>query len=195
MFSALMSLLGGAASFLPSTAAGWGSLMGGIGQAGQFGMGLASALSGDGANERARHIWERSRDETQQMLQSSTYAPWAEGMGIPYAGAQWQNGMDPSMQNVYQQFLERDYGLPAEVALANQSQAVAPMRINRQAMSSVGTPGQMSRATQVNPQALAQGFAGINQSSNIAQQDYLKNAAKIASLGSYQAERFKNIYG
>lgn len=171
------------------------------GQIGQGAAGIATSIVGilnmgreSPASKLARHRWESMRKPAADLLSQLFYNPAAEGGGVPYTpDAQYKWAPTQATQNLYSNYLNRQYGLSRGTAQAMTAQALKPVALGqlRGGTSSAAAYG----GSRINAQALANAAMGTQQAGVMRSQDYLQNAGKLSAYNLWRAQQLGQTIG
>lgn len=172
----------------------WGNMAQGAGGIATSIVGIMNMGRESPSSQLARHRWESMRDPAAELLSQLFYNPAAEKQRIPYGGnAQYKWAPTQATQNLYANYLNRQYGMSRGVAQSMTAQALQPIALNRLkgGVSSAAAYG----GSRINAQALANAAMGTQQAGVMRSQDYLQNAGKLAAYNLWRAQQLGQTIG
>lgn len=144
--------------------------------------------------------WERMRTPSRETFQSIFYNPTMAGLTAPYSSGgygadtgQYSWSPSKSLQNLYSNYLGRQYGIPDSIAKASAAQSLGPLSLPR---LSIGNARQVSQAAgaptgdEIAKALLASRAPGVAR-----QSDILKSAADIAAFNLYRMQLLPQLIG
>lgn len=141
--------------------------------------------------------WLRAAGPGSLAMGQMIYNPLFEGTKPPYgAGVPYQWQPRASVQGIYSNYLNRQYGLPERVARGMSSQAMQPLRMP-QLPGGMAGPAQIQAGLRgsLEPGQIAQSFAGARAPQGLRQLDYLQGAQQVASFNQWRTQQLGRILG
>ena len=182
-------------------ASGVGEIVKGVSTAGQFALNLQQLISGDFGRERDPYYrtWIKASEERRRQAENLLFAPWAQGAKIPYLNeseSTWgSTGLSPEYQNIYSGFMSREYGVPQDITQSAIAQSIAGAGSGAQGTANAQNPMQAYASMQSAPGGIAQALGRIQQTGYAQQQNYLRNAAEIATYNAMRTKQLRSIVG
>ena len=157
-------------------------------------MGIISMMKESAQSRSARHAWENMQQPAANLFGQLYNNPSAQGVAIPYGkGSTYNWAPTQATQNLYANYLNRQYGMSRGTAQAMTAQALKPVALNqlRGGASSAAAYG----GSRINAQALANAAMGTQQAGVMRSQNYLQNAGKLAAYNLWRAQQLGQTIG
>jgi hypothetical protein len=164
---------------------------------------MTQGQGGVTSEEAAWRDWTRTIEPVGTMMNKLFYNPGYSGQLFPFAEqfplpenaqrTQW--APTQSTQRLYENYLNRQYGLPSRVAGAMSAKAMAPVRYQKRLGENPYNQAGARQAYNVDPQAMAQAQISRKEPEAMRQLDYLKGAGELAQFNLWRAQQVPRLIG
>lgn len=176
----------------------------GLGAAGQGLSGLSSitntimGLTSMGRMSPQQHdTWrqfERMQEPVGQYYQQLFYNPMMQEGLAPYSGVAYRWAPTEATKQIYSSYLNRQYGLPTNIAAGMRSQAMQPFKMGS-LPGGMTAPAMVNKGLQNDPGQLAQAMLNRESVEPMRQQDYLQGAGELAAYNLWRMQQLPSLIG
>lgn len=164
--------------------------------------GMTQGQPGISSEEAAWRDFTRTIEPAGTMMNKLFYNPSYNKSQVPFANdynlpmdartSQW--APTQSTQQLYTNYLSRQYGLPSRVGKAMSAQAMLPMQYQGLGEQNFNQAG-AKQAYQMDPQTMAQSQISRKEPEAIRQLDYLKGAGELAQYNLWRTQQLPRLIG
>ena len=205
MFPALAAASMGAGAAAGAGAAGSGlGFLGGLGAVGQGLSGMSSiantitGLIGMGRQSPQQHLEERQFERMQepvgQAFQQLFYNPMMQEGLAPYSGVAYRWAPTDATKQIYSSYLNRQYGLPQNIAAGMRSQAMQPLKMGN-LPGNMTNPAAIAQGMRQDPGQMAQSMLGREAPDVMRQQSYLQGAGELSAYNLWRMQQLPSMIG